>query len=613
MFDYVYEDMDIPFHIEILKEVSDVLPQKEDIKEIAPLIWGEHCLECSAPQCYKTCRIYESDRYGRCKRTEYGVRTWYNDCIAFPAVQLRYRKWGKLRSEYNCQYSYSYSSFRRRYDAYLRLRKLMFAFGQPFNKIKRGGRCLTDAPARIIHHNYIKKFRTEGKKKFHEAEELVFAFYSFGQEEFSLILDGFEMDGKLGMRFSYKVKPGYNLWRIACAKLHERKEQIYALELYPRQEVHAEIIFFLSDMITFNHAGTWYQKYIEKTRTNSPADKAKCVIWDLDNTLWDGIIGEGDEVKLRKNVSEIIKKLDSRGVLQSVCSKNEYQLAWDKIREFGLDEYFLYPQINWEPKSENIKRLEKLLNINRDTFVFIDDSDIERQEIMTLFPDIRVYSDQVADSLLFLPEFDLPVTEESVNRRKYYMSEMRREAVYEKQEKATSYREFIRLCGFHVEIADCKDDREIDRCHELIQRTNQLNASGNRIEYAEFREIVLESSDKVLRISCKDDFGEYGIVGCLILKCSDRITCTDMVFSCRIAKKKVENAVISSIMRFYEKNMDVIYYPTERNKVLLDELTAAGGDYQEERHRVIFRRGEMLDDDWVAVHINDRLSGSAKD
>jgi FkbH-like protein len=77
----------------------------------------------------------------------------------------------------------------------------------------------------------------------------------------------------------------------------------------------------------------------------------KCVVWDLDNTLWHGTLFEDENVYLRDHVVEIIKGLDNRGILQSIASKNEYDQAMKKVQEFGLDEYFLYPQINWNSKA----------------------------------------------------------------------------------------------------------------------------------------------------------------------------------------------------------------------------------------------------------------------
>ena len=101
----------------------------------------------------------------------------------------------------------------------------------------------------------------------------------------------------------------------------------------------------------------------------------KCVIWDLDNTLWNGILTEDEEVKLREDAKNMIIELDSRGILNSVSSKNNYEDAMKKLEEFGLSQYFLYPEINWNPKSDSVGNIVKNLNISMDTVLFIDDSE----------------------------------------------------------------------------------------------------------------------------------------------------------------------------------------------------------------------------------------------
>src|SRR5215510_9650850 len=93
----------------------------------------------------------------------------------------------------------------------------------------------------------------------------------------------------------------------------------------------------------------------------------KCVVWDLDNTLWKGILLEGDNVELRPKVCRIIKALDERGILHSVASKNDYFYATEKLKEFGVLEYFLYPQISWGTKVKGIETIATSLNIGLDS------------------------------------------------------------------------------------------------------------------------------------------------------------------------------------------------------------------------------------------------------
>src|SRR5215467_694494 len=112
----------------------------------------------------------------------------------------------------------------------------------------------------------------------------------------------------------------------------------------------------------------------------------KCVVWDLDQTLWEGVLLEDDRISLRSNVPDIIKTLDSRGIVQSIASKNDPEKALETLHELGLAEYFLHPQINWNAKSSSIKDIARLINIGVDTIAFIDDQPFERAEVNYTLP-----------------------------------------------------------------------------------------------------------------------------------------------------------------------------------------------------------------------------------
>ena len=109
--------------------------------------------------------------------------------------------------------------------------------------------------------------------------------------------------------------------------------------------------------------------------------KIKCVVWDLDNTLWSGTLLEGDEVHLRDGVREIIHALDARGILHSIASRNHAESALARLRELDLEEYFLYPQINWGSKAASIRTIAESLNIGLDSICFIDDQPFELAEV----------------------------------------------------------------------------------------------------------------------------------------------------------------------------------------------------------------------------------------
>ncbi|MBR6839592.1 MAG: HAD-IIIC family phosphatase, partial [Oscillospiraceae bacterium] len=315
------------------------------------------------------------------------------------------------------------------------------------------------------------------------------------------------------------------------------------------------------------------------------------------------ILGEDglDGVTLRPQAAEVIRRLDERGILNTVCSKNDEALAKTALEKFGLWDYFLYPKINWKPKSGNLLEISKLLNINIDTFAFVDDSAFERAEVGLALGCVRVYADDEAESLLTRPEFDVPVTEDSKKRRAFYMAEARRQDAFTESDSG-DYKSFILSCGFVIDVAPCKAQQDLDRCHELLMRTNQLNASTNRIPMDAFLAIAEDSERLILRVKCVDRYGEYGTVGCLILDMSgETLLCTDFVISCRVAKKKVESAVIMYLMQKYGKNMDIVYRPSERNYVLKDEFLSIGADYDEQNALMHFAPDTIRDYDWATV------------
>src|ERR1700756_2328201 len=93
------------------------------------------------------------------------------------------------------------------------------------------------------------------------------------------------------------------------------------------------------------------EQITEKSNQSEKSKKIKCIVWDLDHTLWDGILLEDGDVSLKPGVVDIIKALDARGILHSIASRNDQATAEQKLRQFGVYEYFLYPQINWDAKS----------------------------------------------------------------------------------------------------------------------------------------------------------------------------------------------------------------------------------------------------------------------
>ena len=101
------------------------------------------------------------------------------------------------------------------------------------------------------------------------------------------------------------------------------------------------------------------QVYLVEQEKKTRRPTVKCVVWDLDNTLWDGVLLEDEHVTLRPGVVATLQELDRRGILHSIASRNDYATAMRKLEQFGLSSYFLYPQINWNPKSASLQTIAK--------------------------------------------------------------------------------------------------------------------------------------------------------------------------------------------------------------------------------------------------------------
>ena len=142
----------------------------------------------------------------------------------------------------------------------------------------------------------------------------------------------------------------------------------------------------------------------------------------------EGILVEDHNVRLRDEALDLIKNLDQKGILMSLVSKNDIEKALGKLKEFGIEEYFLCPQINWLPKSQNIQQIAKSLNIGLDTFVFVDDNPFELAEVGESLPMVRCISVDHLNSISGDPRFagsDLP---DAKHRRQYYQTAALRRA-----------------------------------------------------------------------------------------------------------------------------------------------------------------------------------------
>jgi methoxymalonate biosynthesis protein len=242
----------------------------------------------------------------------------------------------------------------------------------------------------------------------------------------------------------------------------------------------------------------------------------KCLVWDLDNTLWQGTLLEDPDVRLTDGIRDVITTLDFRGILQSIASKNDYDLAWQRLEDLGIAEYFIHPHIGWGPKSDSVCEIAGQLNFAQQTIAFIDDLPTERAEVAFRAPEIRCYHAEQALSLPSLPEFSPKrVTVDARRRREMYQASFRRDAQREAFKGPDE--EFLRSIDLVMAIKRA-DKEDLSRVRELTLRTSQMNATGVHYPETVLRGLLTDPSHEVLTVSLTDRFGPHGAVVVMLVE-----------------------------------------------------------------------------------------------
>lgn len=520
-------------------------PPGPKVAMAAALVWEEHCVECAVPSCYSACPLYVRRADGKCARFAYGIAIDSTVSGLFPfGADIRFQRWAKLEAYWPGRPSlYTVDQLRNmawKPDVLERaeasVRKLPLPGGRSFDL----GEKVRKVRKRLIRRKFANSGTDGGK-----ADALFVRFYYPGDRPHRLQIE-IDQEGEVPkqnqtvFRRSHDVARGWNELTIPASELPDGPGKI---RIWPDGDEQVRLIFTWLDVVAFENALA-VRNGGQGKGPKGPAPKVKCVAWDLDGTLWDGIIGEDgpDGVDPRPEALDLVRRLDDRGIIQTIASKNDFDRAWPKIEELGLSEHFLYPAIHWGPKSGSIRKIAVELNINVDTFAFIDDSAFERAEVARALPQVRVYDAARIDGLSALPEFDVPVTEVSRTRRQSYLAEARRRMIVDSWEGDND--DFLRSCKMVMRIGRPSAD-QVPRCLELLQRSNQFNLSAIRYSDSEFQALLEDKQVECFAFDLTDSFGTYGVVGfAAVRRGADGPVLVDFVMSCRAARKRVEDTFI---------------------------------------------------------------------
>lgn len=516
----------------VVKQFEELRSQ---VKSRTILPWGEHCTECSWPTCYTTCELYDPRMDGNCRLFIDGmVRIDVDDALRPYLLKLRFKRWGKLWTVGNLA-MYSPTEVGQK-------EKLNMIIGALARSVPLPRQLQSRVIGKVA---YRRRCASEMASPSGEPDCFMLECYNPNSRviDLTLTLRPRQRESVGVFQRVIHVPSGFVREKVALRDIHREVDfsQPFEVEIVPNEAVDDTVLYFgLMDFVCLSSRP---QATVE---SNSGVKLWKCIVWDLDNTLWDGtLIEDGPEnIRLREDVVAVIKETDRRGILHSVASKNNHADAMKLLQILRLDEYFLQPQITWSPKSQSIGRIAKLLNIGLDSLAFVDDQPFEREEVFTTHPQVTVVDACDFRNILSRQECQVPITEESQKRRLMYRQEEERGSVLESFQG--DYLKFLKECQLKLTLTQLTLEN-LERVYELAQRTNQMNFSGSRYPRTQLQEIQQSDMHKTYVMRCTDRFGSYGIVGFAVVDTREP-RLLDLMFSCRIQGKRVEHAFLGHIL-----------------------------------------------------------------
>lgn len=328
----------------------------------------------------------------------------------------------------------------------------------------------------------------------------------------------------------------------------------------------------------------------------------KCLVLDLDNTLWGGIIGDdglqGIEIgalgigKAFTELQKWILQLKERGIILAVCSKNNEATAKEVFEKhpemiLRLEDIAVFVA-NWENKADNIRTIRDILNIGFDAMVFVDDNPAEREMVRQNLPDV-VVPELPEDPALYLDYLQqLSLFETTAfsttdkDRTQQYREEADRQLL---QHSATDMESYLRSLGMRIQLESFQP-LDISRIAQLSQRSNQFNLRTVRYTESDIQAVACSESHHSLSVKLRDKFGDYGLISVVILRELDgkALFIDTWIMSCRVLKRGVEEAVLNHCAGLArEKGFQFLigeYLPTAKNTLVKEHYPNLGFTYK---------------------------------
>lgn len=272
----------------------------------------------------------------------------------------------------------------------------------------------------------------------------------------------------------------------------------------------------------------------------SQIKEIKLIVWDLDETFWHGTLSDAGSVviPIEDNI-QLVKYLAGRGVVCAICSKNDKEAAENKLKELDILDYFVFNSINWEPKGQRLNKIIKDMSLRPTNVLFLDDNLSNLAEAEFVLPELKVSLPSIIPDII-LSAISLGKDDDKLSRLNQYK-------VLEKKrvnaEQFSSNEDFLKSSNIRI-CFDKNPINSVNRIHELILRSNQLNFTKKRCSKEELISIIKDQKYSVGSVTVNDDYGKYGLVGFYAFRDGKL---EHFLFSCRTMGMGIEQYVYCRI------------------------------------------------------------------
>ena len=300
--------------------------------------------------------------------------------------------------------------------------------------------------------------------------------------------------------------------------------------------------------------------------------KVKLIIWDLDDTLWHGTLAEGDELVLDEDRVDIIRELNGHGIVNAICSKNDFEMGKQQLIQLGLWDLFVFPKISFAPKGPIVRQILDEMHLRAENTVFVDDNKMNLREVEHYVPGIHCFDaldESTTPALQKILDANKHVQKSRVEEYRILESKVAKSAEFSDNQA------FLNSCNIRVSRVFGVDNLPfVNRIEELINRTNQLNFTMNRVQEGS---MALEIADNALNetwsLFAWDDYGDYGLIGFAMVRKKQLV---HFLFSCRTMNMGIEGHIMHLLANKFP-TINPLVEPLEANHITMVNPTSAEG------------------------------------